>query len=176
MGATLTWGELWSVTVSAPDMSNVSDPKQNRLLAALPPSDLARLLPELKPVSFPLGGVIYESGDQLRGIYFLTAGIVSLLYVMKNGSSAEIAVVGNEGLVGVALFMGGQTTPSRAIVQSTAHAFELKAEAMMKEFDAAVHCSTSCCVTPRHCLPRWHKPRCVIASIPWSSNYAAGCS
>jgi CRP-like cAMP-binding protein len=115
-------------------MSTVADPKQNHLLAALPVPDFERLLPGLEPVSLPLGTVLYESGDQLRGVYFLTAGIVSLLYVMENGASAEIAVIGNEGMVGVALFLGGQTTSSRAVVQSEAQAFQLQAETMMKEF------------------------------------------
>jgi len=115
-------------------MSTVADPRQNHLLAALPPDDLDRLLSGLEPVSLPLGAVLYESGDQLRGVYFLTAGIVSLLYVMEDGASAEIAVIGNEGMVGVALFLGGLTTSSRAVVQSEAQAFQLKAETMMKEF------------------------------------------
>jgi CRP-like cAMP-binding protein len=115
-------------------VSNVANPRQNHLLAALPQSDLEHLLPDLTPVSLPLAKVVYESGDQLRGVYFLTAGIVSLLYVMENGASAEIAVIGNEGLVGIALFMGGQTTSSRAIVQSAAEAFELNTGAMMNEF------------------------------------------
>ncbi len=116
-------------------MATIPHPKQNRLLAALPAADLERVVPNLEPVSLPLGTVIYEAGDELRGIYFLTAGIVSLLYVMENGASAEIAVVGSEGLVGIALFMGGQSTPSRAIVQSAAEGFELKAEVLMAEFD-----------------------------------------
>src|SRR6476661_1491041 len=115
-------------------MSTVADARQNHLLAALPPDDLDRLLSGLEPVSLPLGAVLYESGDQLRGVYFLTAGIVSLLYVMEDGASAEIAVIGNEGMVGVALFLGGLTTSSRAVVQSEAQAFQLKAETMMKEF------------------------------------------
>ena len=115
-------------------MSKAPDPRDNRLLAALPADEFARLLPALKPCSLPLGTVIYESGDQLHGALFLTEGIVSLLYVMEDGASAEIAVIGNEGLVGIALFMGGQTTPNRAIVQSVANAFELNAEAMIAEF------------------------------------------
>lgn len=115
-------------------MSKASHPRQNRLLAALPVDEFQRLLPALKPRTLPLGGVVYEPGDQLHGVLFLTEGIVSMLYVMENGASAEIAVIGNEGLVGIALFMGGQTTPNRAIVQSVATAFELNAEAMIAEF------------------------------------------
>jgi len=110
------------------------DPTQNRLLAALPPEEFERLRPALKSRPLPLGSVVYEPGDQLHGVLFPTEGIVSMLYVMEDGASAEIAVIGNEGLVGIALFMGGQTTPNRAIVQSNAHAFELNAHAMIAEF------------------------------------------
>lgn len=98
------------------------DPRQNHLLAALPPNEYARLLPNLELVPLPLGQVLYESGIQMRHVFFPTNSIVSMLYVMEDGASAEIAVVGNEGIVGVSLFMGGETTPSRAIVQSAGHA------------------------------------------------------
>ncbi|MDT4814812.1 Crp-like helix-turn-helix domain protein [compost metagenome] len=101
-------------------------PLQNHLLAALPEEVRERLLPNLELVSLPLGKVLYESGDALRHVYFLTDSIVSLLYVMENGSSAEISVVGNEGLIGLAVFMGGESTPSRAIVQSAGHAYRLQ--------------------------------------------------
>jgi len=93
-------------------------PTQNRLLAALPDSEYQRLLPHLELVPMPLGEVLYESGGRLQHVYFPTTSIVSLLYVLENGASAEIAVVGNEGILGISLFMGGETTPSRAIVQS----------------------------------------------------------
>lgn len=109
-------------------------PTQNRLLAVLPAADFDRLLPELKLVKMPLGKVIYESGVALKQVYFPTNSIVSLLYVMENGASAEIAVVGNEGVVGISVFMGGETTPSRAVVQSAGHAFELKGEVVKREF------------------------------------------
>ncbi len=92
--------------------------RQNHLLAALPAEDLQRVSKKLKLVTLPLGEALYESGSRLRGVYFPTTAIVSLLYVMEDGASAEIAVVGNEGIVGVSLFMGGETTPSRAVVQS----------------------------------------------------------
>ena len=106
-------------------------PTHNCLLAALSVEVLDRLLPSLEIVQMPLGKVIYESGIELKHVYFPTPGcIVSLLYVMENGSSAEIAVVGDEGLVGIALFMGGGTTPSRALVQSAGEAFRLEAKAM----------------------------------------------
>jgi len=111
-------------------------PKDNRLLAALPAEVFDRLLPELKPVTMPLGSVIYESGAQLEHIYFpVPSCIVSMLYVMADGASAEIAVVGDEGMVGIALFMGGDTTPSRALVQSAGQAYQLKGSELKKEFE-----------------------------------------
>jgi CRP-like cAMP-binding protein len=109
-------------------------PCQNKLLAALPEDEYARLLPNLELIPMPLGQVLYESGEQMRYVYFPTDSIVSLLYVMEDGASAEIAVVGNEGLVGVSLFMGGETTPSRAVVQSNGHAYRLKAQLLKDEF------------------------------------------
>lgn len=114
------------------------DPQQNCLLAALPADEYAHLFPHLELVFLPLGGVLYESGIQLRHAYFPTTAIVSLLYVMENGSSAEIAVVGNEGVVGISLFMGGETTPSRAIVQSAGHAYRLKKQLLREEFESFV--------------------------------------
>ena len=116
-------------------MTLVLDPKKNYLLAALPPADLQRWLPLLEAVEMPLGHVLYESGRTLSHVYFPTTAIVSLLYVMENGASAEIAVVGNEGAIGVALFMGGETTPSRAIVQSAGSAYRLSRRALKEEFD-----------------------------------------
>jgi CRP-like cAMP-binding protein len=109
-------------------------PKQNHLLDALPQSDYERLLPHLELISLGLGNVLYESGDRLHHVYFPTTSIISLLYVMEDGASAEIAIVGNEGLLGISLFMGGETTPSRAVVQSAGHAFRLKAELLKTEF------------------------------------------
>jgi CRP-like cAMP-binding protein len=121
---------LGAVTVPARSHS----PLQNQLLASLPGAVLSRLTPSLELVSMPLGDALYESGSQLSHVYFPTTSIVSLLYVMEDGSSAEIAVVGNEGIVGVALFMGGETTPSRAIVQSAGHAYRLKGQQLKQEF------------------------------------------
>jgi len=109
-------------------------PHQNHLLNALPPSDHARIASQLELVPMELGDVLYESGDKLRHVYFPTTSIISLLYVMEDGASAEIAVVGNEGILGISLFMGGETTPSRAIVQSAGHAFRLKAALLKEEF------------------------------------------
>ena len=108
--------------------------KQNRLLAALPAADYERLLLDLELVPMPLGWAIYEAGGKLGYVYFPTTSIVSLLYVMEDGSSAEIAVTGNDGLVGIALFMGGESTPSRAVVQSAGYGYRLKAAVLQKEF------------------------------------------
>ena len=107
---------------------------KNRLLAALGEEELRRFQPLLEPVDLPLGHVLYESGKTLSHVYFPTTAIVSLLYVLENGASAEIAVVGNEGLVGVSLFMGGGSTPSRAVVQSAGYGYRLKAKDMKDEF------------------------------------------
>ena len=118
-------------------MLSSDNPKQNQLLSALPDADWQRWQPQLEPVELLLGKVLYESGSTLSHVYFPTTAIVSLLYVMENGASAEIAVVGNEGLVGISLFMGGETTPSRAVVQSAGHGFRLKSEAIKEEFKRA---------------------------------------
>jgi CRP-like cAMP-binding protein len=112
-------------------------PRNNQLLASLPDAELQRWLPQLEAVAMPLGQVLYESGATLSHIYFPTTAIVSLLYVMENGASAEIAVVGNEGLVGVSLFMGGGSTPSRAVVQSAGSGYRLKAQTLKSEFNRA---------------------------------------
>jgi CRP-like cAMP-binding protein len=118
-------------------MTSMVDPRQNHLLAALPDSEWQRWQPQLQHVEMPLGQVLYESGGALSHVYFPTTAIVSLLYVMENGASAEIAVVGNEGLVGISLFMGGESTPSRAVVQSAGQGFRLTSEVIKKEFNRA---------------------------------------
>ena len=118
-------------------MDTTLDPKKNRLLAALPDAEWQRWRPQLELIALPLGQVLYESGTTLKHVYFPTTAIISLLYVMENGASAEISVVGNEGLVGISLFMGGESTPSRAVVQSAGHGFRLKAQLMKDEFDRA---------------------------------------
>ncbi len=115
-------------------MASPHSPTQNHLLAALPAADYERLLPDLELMAMPLGWAVYESGDQMGYLYFPTTSIVSLLYVMENGSSAEIAITGNEGLVGISLFMGGESTPSRAVVQSAGHSYRLKASVLKREF------------------------------------------
>ncbi|MBI4692595.1 MAG: Crp/Fnr family transcriptional regulator [Gammaproteobacteria bacterium] len=116
-------------------MPDTPTPLQNCLLAALPGSVHERLFPRLKAVSLPLGKVLYEAGSTLRYVYFPTDAIVSLLYVTESGASAEISVVGNEGLIGVAAFMGGESTPSRAVVQSAGFAFRLSARRLRDEFN-----------------------------------------
>ena len=117
--------------------SGSPEPRKNRLLAALPDDDWQRWQPLLEPVDLPLGQVLYESGVTLSHVYFPTTAIVSLLYVLENGASAEIAIVGNEGLVGISLFMGGESTPSRAVVRSAGAGFRLEAQLIKAEFNRA---------------------------------------
>jgi CRP-like cAMP-binding protein len=116
-------------------MPETAYPQQNQILDALSPAARERLLPHLQVVELPLGRVLYESGDTLRHIYFPTDSIVSLLYVLEDGASAEIAVVGNDGAIGVALFMGGETTTNRAIVQSAGSAYRLSGSRLKQEFE-----------------------------------------
>lgn len=116
-------------------MSELPMPRQNHLLAALSEDVQQRLFCHLEQVPLPLGKVLYESGHTMRHVYFPTDSIISLIYVMESGASAEISVVGNEGLVGIALFMGGESTPSRAIVQSGGHAFRLPGQLLKNEFN-----------------------------------------
>ena len=112
-------------------------PRTNHLLAALPEAEWARWHPLLEAVEMPLGQVLHEPGSTLSHVYFPTTAIVSLLYVMKNGASAEIAVVGNEGLIGISLFMGGESTPSRAVVQSAGQGYRLTSDTIKDEFKRA---------------------------------------
>ncbi len=113
------------------------NPEKNQLLAALPTAEWERWLPQLESVDLQLGQVLYEAGGTLSHVYFPTTAIVSLLYVMENGASAEIAVVGNDGIVGISLFMGGESTSSRAVVQSAGQGFRLKAQSVKEEFNRA---------------------------------------
>lgn len=115
-------------------MSAVDCPRQNHLLAALSAGDFERVGPRLKLAPLSLGEVLYESGSSQRAVYFPTTAIVSLLYMLADGASAEIAVVGNEGIIGVSLFMGGETTPSRAVVQSAGYAYRLSGKLLKEEF------------------------------------------
>ena len=115
-------------------MSSPQTPKQNHLLAALPEADYTRLLPDLELTSMPLGWALYESGGHMSYVYFPTTSLVSLLYVMEDGASAEIAITGNCGLVGISLFMGGETTSNRAMVQSAGNGYRLRASVLKKDF------------------------------------------
>lgn len=108
--------------------------KKNYLLKSLSDSELTKILPKLEPLSFDLGAVLHESGDKMDYVYFPTTAIVSLLYIMENGSTAEIGVVGNDGILGIELFMGGETTTNRAIIQSAGDAFRMRAADMKTEF------------------------------------------
>lgn len=116
------------------DSEHTDNPRMNRLLAALPDDEMTRLELALEPQSLSLGQVIYESGEQLDHLYFPTTAIISHLYIMENGSTAEIGLAGNDGLVGIALFMGGSTTPSRAVVQSAGNAYKLNSRVLKDEF------------------------------------------
>lgn len=116
-------------------LPNPSACEENHLLASLPAVDKLRLFPYLEPVQMSLSHVLYESGSQMPYVYFPTTAIISLLYVLENGASAEIAVVGNDGIVGISLFMGGGTTPSRAVVQSAGHAYRLSGKLLKNEFE-----------------------------------------
>jgi CRP-like cAMP-binding protein len=118
-------------------MIDPHNPNQNHLVAALPTAEFERLAPHLELVAMRLGEVLYESGGKLSHVYFPTTAIVSLQYIMESGASAEIAGVGNEGILGISLFMGGETTPSRAVVQTAGHGYRLKAPLMMQEFNRA---------------------------------------
>jgi CRP-like cAMP-binding protein len=118
-------------------MAPLQSPTQNHLLAALPPADFERLAGHLELVPMPLGEILYEPGGQLQHAYFPTTAIVSLHYVLESGASAEIAGVGNEGVVGISLFMGGDTTPSSAVVQTAGHGYRLERRLLKKEFDRA---------------------------------------
>ena len=120
-----------------PAPPSLHSPNQNHLLAALPAADFERLAPHLELVPMPLGEYLYEPGEQMRHAYFPTTAIVSLHYVTESGASAETAGVGNEGIVGVALFMGGDTTPSSAVVQTAGHAYQLEGRLLKQEFNRA---------------------------------------
>jgi CRP-like cAMP-binding protein len=117
-----------------PVTKHTDDALMNHLLAALPADEFARLKPDLQPVSLALGEVLYESGDKMTHIYFPTTAIISLLYIMENGATAEIGIAGNNGLIGIALFMGGETTSNRAVVQSAGKAVRMKARELQTAF------------------------------------------
>lgn len=118
-------------------MSTPHNTTQNHILAAFPSAEYERLLAHLELIPMPLGEVLYESGGRLQHVYFPTTSIVSLQFVLEDGASAEIAVVGNEGILGISLFMGGDTTPSRAVVRSAGYGYRLKAQLLQAEFNRA---------------------------------------
>ena len=150
-------------------------PAQNHLLQVLPEDVRNRVFPQLELVLLPLGHVLYESGASLHHVYFPVDSIVSLLYVMKDGASAEIAVIGNEGVIGVALFMGGETTPNRAVVQSGGSAYRLKGQVLKEEFSQSRALQHLFLRYTQSLLSRWRRPRFAIVIIRWNSNCAAGC-
>ena len=115
-------------------MPNLHQPKDNHLLAILPETEWERMAPHLVDVDMPLGQVVYESGDPVHHVYFPSTAVVSLLYVMEDGASAEIAIVGNEGLIGIVVFMGGETTSSRAVVQNAGRGYRIGARILRDEF------------------------------------------
>jgi len=125
----------WNLPIQTLAMSSPHSPNQNHLLAALPKAEFERLAPHLEPVPMLLGDILYEPGTQMQHAYFPTSAIVSLHYVMESGASAESAGVGNEGVVGISLFMGGNTTPSSAVVQTAGHAYRLAGRLLKQEFD-----------------------------------------
>ena len=115
--------------------THIPDPKQNQILAALPKAEYDRLLPDLELVAMPLGWTLSESGDHVNYLHFPVSGIVSLIYALENGSSSEIALVGNEGLVGISIYMGGESMPSSTEVQSAGQAYRLSRKIMKREFE-----------------------------------------
>ena len=149
-------------------------PLQNQLLAVLPSAIFAQLLPHFELVDMPLGKVLYESGDTLSYVYFPTDCIVSLLYVMENGASAEISVVGNEGMIGISLIMGGESTPSRAIVQSSGQAYRLCGQRFKDEFNRHSEIFIYCCAIFRLSSRKWPKQRFATAITPSINSFAAG--
>jgi len=128
-------GPAVNASVAALRFPSTAGPLENHLLAALPEADFGRLAPHLERVPMPLGEVLYEPGGRLQHVYFPTTAIISLHYTFENGASAEIAGVGNEGMLGVSLFMGGNTTSSGAIVQTAGHGYRLTSKRLVEEFD-----------------------------------------
>lgn len=134
---------------SNPLLSVQHSPRQNHLLAALPSADYERLLPHLELVPLELSQVLYESGDQQHYAYFLTTSIVSKVYPLGDALSQELAIVGNCGAVGIALFTGGESAPHRAVVLNAGYAYKLEAHLLKTEFERGVPCISCCCFTPR---------------------------
>jgi CRP-like cAMP-binding protein len=115
-------------------VKKLHDPRQNLILASLPDIDYARILPELEHIDLPAGTTISQAGDHVKYLYFLTSGIISLIYNLENGASSEIAIVGNEGMIGISIYMGGESMPSSTEVQSAGHAYRVSRKVMKREF------------------------------------------
>jgi CRP-like cAMP-binding protein len=156
-------------------MSEAPYPQQNHILDALPLAERERVFPHLTLVELPLGMALYESGDTLRHIYFPTDSIVSLLYVLKDGASAEIAVVGNDGAIGLALFMGGETTTNRAIVQSAGSAFRLSGSRLKEEFGRHGEMLHILLRYTQALITQMAQTASATGIIRWTSNCAGGC-
>lgn len=151
------------------------DPRQNRLLAALAAADYQRLQSHLTPIPLQLGAALYESGVEMRYLYFPTNSIVSLLYVLADGASAEIAVVGNEGVVGVSLFMGGETTPSRAVVQSAGYGYRLLGPGGQGRIHSGGAMQHLLLRYTQALLTQMAQTAVCIGIIRWTSNCVDGC-
>jgi hypothetical protein len=149
-------------------------PVENRLFSALPAQDDERLLPYLQPVMFPLGKVVYESGGRLDSVYFPTTALVSLLYTMADGATAEMGLAGNDGVVGVALFLGGDTTPNRAIVQIASGAVRMKAKVLQGEFARGGALQHALLRYTQALITQIAQTACATGSIRWESASAAG--
>jgi hypothetical protein len=150
-------------------------PTQNHLLAALPAAEFEHFSGHLELVPMVMGEVLCESGGQLQHVYFPTTSIVSLLYVLENGATAEIAMVGNEGILGISLFMGGETTPSRAVVQCAGHSYRLRADLIKREFNRAGPVLRLLLRYTQALITQMMQPRCATGTTAWNSSYAAGC-
>ena len=151
-----------------------TDATKNHLLASLPPQMMSRWLPHLELVKLTLGQVLHESGGVQSHVYFPATSIVSLLYQLEDGASAEIAIVGNEGLVGISLFMGGGSTTSRAVVQSAGAAIGCVPQCSRRSSSLGPYC-TCFCATPKHLSPRWRRQQSAIDITPLPSSCADGC-
>lgn len=148
---------------------------RNLLLCALPPTERERLSLHLQAVTFSLGQSVCEPGEQINYCYFPTSSVISLLYTMQDGSTAEMGLVGNEGVLGIAVFLGGESTCSRALVAVPGDALKLPGKLLREEFMRPDLFSDCCCDTPRHSSRKFRKPLFVTAFIQWNSDSAVGC-
>jgi CRP-like cAMP-binding protein len=151
-----------------------SNMTQNFLLGLLPPAERERLLPYLETVAFPLGKIVYEPGERVDFCYFPANAVVSLLYTMQDGSTAEMGLVGNDGVTGVAIFLGGESTCCRTVVALAGEAFRLPATHLQREFERHGSLQQFLCDIRRRSSRRFRKPPCAIACTLWNSDSAAG--